>query len=111
MTLTRACDRAMLNVSDARRTITLALTVSVGPLPRYDDLVALERQLRGHLDTLIAYAESSAAELDPGTLERLHQARDHLATDLGCGLRSACTQVRHLAHDCEALLAHAQETQ
>lgn len=111
MTLTRAAADAVLNVSDARRTITRALTVSVGPLPRYDELIALERQLRGHLDTLIAYAETSAAELDTGTAERLHQARDHLTTDLGCGLRSACMQVRRLAHDCEALLAYAQGTQ
>jgi hypothetical protein len=86
-----------------------------GPAPRYEDLVALDAELRGHIKQLLPTAQERVDALWRGSPEwssgqgSLNAASHLLTSGLGPGLASAVHHVRHLARTCQTLLEYSQD--
>lgn len=77
-----------------------------GPLPPYDELVALEQALLLIIADL--YAAVAEQQLDQRELSCMRAIRYQTAVGLGVGLVSAHQQVRALARNCQWLLERTQ---
>ncbi|MEV4503797.1 DUF6415 family natural product biosynthesis protein [Streptomyces klenkii] len=80
-------------------------------LPAYQELAALERRLRRHIQQLVPVVEAQAAAMDPAWMGHatrrslLTRAAQTLAQGPGDGLLSAAEHVCALARVCRALLS------
>ncbi|MFF3763457.1 DUF6415 family natural product biosynthesis protein [Streptomyces sp. NPDC001922] len=98
-----------IDVAAIQATITTALATSNGPLVM-DDLAALERSLRGHIERLLPDAEVAAERLWRGSIAwyqqrgRLETIRHQAAQGLTDRPLTAHIHVTTLARECEWLL-------
>ncbi|MGP3951187.1 DUF6415 family natural product biosynthesis protein [Streptomyces sp. 7N604] len=103
-----------IDVDSIALTIDQALTRR-RVLPPYQELVDLERLLRGHLQLLMPIVQKDTDALDRGTPEWYQQqtcldhTRQALAQGLGEGLQSAASHVEDLGRMCRILLNYQQE--
>lgn len=104
---------APLNVPAIRATVDRALR----PLarPTRPEMVELEQLLREHIGLLLLPAETAVDGLWRGSVDwwsrrdQLDRIRRTVGQGLGDSPLSAHVQVRHLAHDCSALLNYLGE--
>ncbi|WP_432093013.1 DUF6415 family natural product biosynthesis protein [Streptomyces sp. bgisy100] len=98
-----------IDVAAIQATITTALATSNGPLVM-DELVTLERSLRGHIERLLPEAEAAAERLWRGSIAwyqqrgRLESIRHQAAQGLTERPLTAHIHVTALARECAWLL-------
>jgi hypothetical protein len=86
-----------------------------GPVPRYEDLVALDAELREHIEQLLPSAQERVNALWRGSADQysrqgfLNAASYLLTSGLGDGLASAVHHVQHLARTCQTLLEYSRD--